>query len=90
MCGSAEHPAPARPAPGHVDRAAEDAAHALFERAEQAGAAVERRLAAAQEARAEAAAAAGQATTAELLALTADLSARHAAARIGRRAARRP
>ncbi|ARE77619.1 AAA family ATPase [Streptomyces sp. NPDC059558] len=80
VCGSAEHPAPARPAPGHVDRAAEDAAHALFERAEQARAAVERRLAAAQEARAEAAAAAGEATTAELLALTADLSARHAAA----------
>ncbi|WP_406347477.1 SMC family ATPase [Streptomyces sp. NBC_01547] len=80
VCGSAEHPAPARPAPGHVDRAAEDAAHQLFERAERARAAVERRLAAAQEARAEAQAAAGDATTAELLALTADLSARHAAA----------
>ncbi|MFI1066378.1 AAA family ATPase [Streptomyces spororaveus] len=80
VCGSAEHPAPARPAPGHVDRAAEDAAHELFERAERARAAVERRLAAAQEARAEAQAAAGDATTAELLALTADLSARHAAA----------
>lgn len=80
MCGSAEHPAPARPAAGHVDRAAEDAAHAHLERAEQARAAVERRLAAAQEARAEAAAAAGDATTAELLTRTADLSARHAAA----------
>ncbi|MFD0355754.1 SMC family ATPase, partial [Streptomyces sp. NPDC127110] len=80
VCGSAEHPDPARPAPGHVDRAAEDAAHARFEQAEERRAAVERRLAAVREAEAEAASAAGDATTAELLALTADLSARHAAA----------
>uniref|UniRef100_A0AAU2JIN7 Nuclease SbcCD subunit C n=1 Tax=Streptomyces sp. NBC_00049 TaxID=2903617 RepID=A0AAU2JIN7_9ACTN len=80
VCGSDEHPAPARPAPGHVDRAAEDAAHALFERAEQARAAVERRLAAVEEARTEAAAAAGDATTGELLDLTSDLGTRHAAA----------
>ncbi|MBT2469633.1 SMC family ATPase, partial [Streptomyces sp. ISL-66] len=80
VCGSAEHPEPARPAPGHVDRAAEDAAHARFERAEERRAEVERRLAAVREARAEAAAAAGGATTAELLELTSDLSTRHAAA----------
>ncbi|MEU3774514.1 SMC family ATPase [Streptomyces sp. NPDC032472] len=80
VCGSAEHPALARPAAGHVDRAAEEAAHARYEQAEDRRAAVERGLAAVQEARAEAAAAAGDATTAELLALTSDLSSRHAAA----------
>ncbi|MCX5076642.1 SMC family ATPase [Streptomyces sp. NBC_00513] len=80
VCGSAEHPEPARPAPGHVDRAAEDAAHARFEQAEERRATVERRLAAVREAESEAAAAAGDATTAELLARSADLSSRHAAA----------
>lgn len=45
--------------PGHVDRAAEDAAHGRYEQAEERRAAVERKLAAVQEARAEAAAAAG-------------------------------
>ncbi|MEV6685375.1 SMC family ATPase [Streptomyces sp. NPDC051130] len=80
VCGSAEHPLPARPAPGHVDRAAEDAAHARFEQAEERRGAAERKLAALREAEAEAASAAGDATTAELLALTGDLSARHAAA----------
>ncbi|MBT2450903.1 SMC family ATPase [Streptomyces sp. ISL-43] len=80
VCGAEEHPDPARPAPGHVDRAAEDAAHARFEQAEERRAGVERRLAALREARTEAAAAAGDATTAELRELTADLSTRHAEA----------
>ncbi len=35
VCGSAEHPRPALPASGHVDRAAEDAAHADHRRAEE-------------------------------------------------------
>ncbi|MER5813081.1 SbcC/MukB-like Walker B domain-containing protein, partial [Streptomyces sp. NPDC002033] len=50
------------------------------EEAEERRAAVERRIAALSEAEAEAASAAGEATTAALLDLTADLSARHAAA----------
>ncbi|MDT3400819.1 SMC family ATPase, partial [Streptomyces sp. B1866] len=36
VCGATEHPAPARPAAGHVDRAAEDAALAAVRRAEAA------------------------------------------------------
>ncbi|MEV7414079.1 SMC family ATPase [Streptomyces sp. NPDC089919] len=81
VCGSAEHPHPARPAAGHVDRAAEDAAHARYERLDGERAAAERKLAAVAEAAAEAAAGAGEATTAELVDRTGRLTAEHAAAR---------
>ncbi|MER7762081.1 SMC family ATPase [Streptomyces sp. NPDC097619] len=80
VCGSAEHPHPARPVPGQVDRAAEDAARARYEEADERRAAAERRLAAVREAGAEAAAVAGTATTAELHALTGTLAREHAEA----------
>ncbi|MFF2731177.1 AAA family ATPase [Streptomyces sp. NPDC058008] len=41
VCGSAEHPAPARAGAGHVDRATEEAALAAHQRAEQARARAE-------------------------------------------------
>ncbi|UYQ60885.1 AAA family ATPase [Streptomyces peucetius] len=56
VCGSEEHPAPARAGAGHVDRAAEDAAYAEHARAEQSRAQTERELAVLDESRAAAAA----------------------------------
>ncbi|MGW7361582.1 AAA family ATPase, partial [Streptomyces sp. NPDC054802] len=56
VCGSEEHPAPARAGTGHVDRAAEDAAYEEHARAEQARAEAERELAVLDESRAAAAA----------------------------------
>ncbi|MGW0777700.1 AAA family ATPase [Streptomyces sp. NPDC002835] len=56
VCGSEEHPAPARAGAGHVDRAAEDAAYEEHARAEQARAEAERELAVLDESRAAAAA----------------------------------
>ncbi|MFJ8074023.1 AAA family ATPase [Streptomyces sp. NPDC096176] len=50
VCGSAEHPAPARAGAGHVDRAAEDAAYQDHAAAEQAKAEAERSLAVLEEA----------------------------------------
>ncbi|MFJ5548851.1 AAA family ATPase [Streptomyces sp. NPDC093225] len=81
VCGSPEHPVPARPAPGHVDRAAEDAARERYERLEDERAAGERALAAVRQARDEAAATAGEADAAELHALAERLTAEHAEAR---------
>ncbi|MFC8272853.1 AAA family ATPase [Streptomyces sp. NPDC057271] len=50
VCGSAEHPAPARTGADHVDRATEDAAYEAFTRAEEARTAAERDTAATAEA----------------------------------------
>ncbi|MFF8289178.1 AAA family ATPase [Streptomyces sp. NPDC016309] len=50
VCGSAEHPAPARAGAGHVDRTTEDAAYAAHTRADETRSAAERALAVAQEA----------------------------------------
>ncbi|NJP46385.1 AAA family ATPase [Actinacidiphila epipremni] len=80
VCGSADHPAPARPTARHVTRADEDAAYARFQqRAADHDAARETatRLRTALEA---ATATAGDAPQAELAAAHADLVARHDAA----------
>ncbi|MGW6570215.1 AAA family ATPase [Streptomyces sp. NPDC054975] len=50
VCGSADHPAPARTGADHVDRATEDAAYAAFTRAEEDRTAAERDTAATAEA----------------------------------------
>ncbi|MER7956567.1 SMC family ATPase [Streptomyces sp. NPDC096030] len=50
VCGSAEHPAPARTGADHVDRATEDAAYELFTHAEESRTAAERDAAATAEA----------------------------------------
>ncbi|MFD7363787.1 AAA family ATPase, partial [Streptomyces sp. NPDC059885] len=50
VCGSADHPAPARTGADHVDRTAEDAAYAAFTHAEESRTAAERELAATREA----------------------------------------
>ncbi|MCT4353638.1 SMC family ATPase [Streptomyces sp. Je 1-79] len=50
VCGSADHPAPARTGADHVDRATEDAAYEAFTRAEESRTAAERETAATAEA----------------------------------------
>jgi exonuclease SbcC len=50
VCGSADHPAPARADADHVDRTTEDAAYAAHARADEARSAAERDLAVAREA----------------------------------------
>ncbi|MFK0102209.1 AAA family ATPase [Streptomyces sp. NPDC091040] len=93
VCGATDHPSPARPADGHVDRATEESAERAHREAEQARATAEQSLALVRErhatARAEAAGAevaAGSAeagddpTVAELAALVDGLAAEHAEA----------
>ncbi|WP_455359528.1 AAA family ATPase [Streptomyces sp. SYSU K21746] len=80
VCGSREHPAPARLEAGHVDRAAEEEARRVHGLAEDARTEADRRLGRAQVASAEARAAAGGSTAAELLALTEQLTRDHTAA----------
>ncbi|MCH0540970.1 AAA family ATPase, partial [Streptomyces sp. MUM 203J] len=45
VCGATDHPAPARPADGHVDRAAEDTAYETHTRADTSRTTAERQLA---------------------------------------------
>ncbi|MYQ80418.1 MULTISPECIES: AAA family ATPase [unclassified Streptomyces] len=95
VCGATDHPAPARPADGHVDRATEESAERAHRDAERARATVEQELALVRErhatARAEAAGAAdteptggaaadADPTVAELAALVDGLAAEHAEA----------
>ncbi|MFF9914043.1 AAA family ATPase [Streptomyces sp. NPDC013457] len=85
VCGSAEHPAPARTGADHVDRATEDAAYEEFTRAEEARTAAERDTAATAEAwaaaRAEVSAAdAPEPTVDELLGEVDELTRLHAEA----------
>lgn len=68
VCGSAEHPAPARAADGQVDRATEDAAHEAYRRVEADRADAERALASVREQFAATRAEAGTETVAELAA----------------------
>ncbi|MEU6948423.1 SMC family ATPase [Streptomyces sp. NPDC046316] len=60
VCGSADHPAPARTGTDHVDRATEDAAYEAFSRAEESRTAAERDTAATAEAWAAARAEVGE------------------------------
>lgn len=66
VCGSRDHPRPAQPGAGHVDRVAEDAARAAHQDAETRREQAQQRLAVVREAHIAASAAAGDRTTAEL------------------------
>ncbi|MDX3644833.1 SMC family ATPase [Streptomyces sp. MB09-02B] len=81
VCGGTEHPEPARKVAGHVDREAEEAALAAFQRADEERADAERQLGLAQRALAAASAEAGDTPTERLAATVAELEREHMEAR---------
>ncbi|GAA3735641.1 SMC family ATPase [Streptomyces tremellae] len=81
VCGATEHPAPARPAAGHVDPAVEDAAQAAHRRAEEARRTADDACTRVREAHAVAAAEAGEAPVADLADELERLTREHEAAR---------
>ncbi|PGH51680.1 AAA family ATPase [Streptomyces sp. Ru87] len=81
VCGSAEHPRPARAEADHVDRAAEEAAHDAHQRAETAREEAERHLQSLRDALETAGAEAGEEPADRLRELAAELRHAHAGAR---------
>ncbi|MDF2261332.1 AAA family ATPase [Streptantibioticus ferralitis] len=81
VCGSADHPAPAEPGAGHVDRATEERAEADYLRADEARGAAEIELHTLRERLATAREAAGARTAAELADQVAQLEPAHDDAR---------
>ncbi|MGW8726894.1 AAA family ATPase [Streptomyces sp. NPDC055808] len=81
VCGSAEHPAPARPGTGQVDRATEDTAQRAYRQAERVRDEAEAALSSVREEIAGARAEAGAASAAELAAAAGELEQEHSAAR---------
>ncbi|MFF9180725.1 AAA family ATPase [Streptomyces misionensis] len=81
VCGATEHPAPARKVAGHVDRAAEEQAHAAAQEADRRHTEAERSVAAVRESLAAATAEAGEAPASELAAEADELEQEYARAR---------
>ncbi|MER5515387.1 SMC family ATPase [Streptomyces sp. NPDC002763] len=83
VCGSTEHPAPARKFAGHVDREAEERALAAYQRADEQRAGDERRLGTVREALAAATAEAADTPTSQLAAQADELEQEYTRARRG-------
>ncbi|WP_156723724.1 AAA family ATPase [Streptomyces apocyni] len=81
VCGATEHPAPARKVVGHVDRPAEEAALAAYQRADEQRATAEQALGDVRESLAAANAAAGDTPTPELAATAEALNREYTEAR---------